>query len=118
MRFGKRRTAWAAVLAAAFGLTGFSLSKTASAATPTMRNCMMDAIKQSVCIYEAILTDVDKNYPMRGGGGIGRIVQNSTTSYSAYLLQEGREDVRIYEVKVLPNGKVTITSVTEETVTH
>jgi hypothetical protein len=79
---------------------------------------MMDAIKQSVCIYEAILADVDKNYPMRGGGGISRIVQNSTTSYSAYLLQEEREDVRIYEVKVLPNGKVTITSVTEETVTH
>ena len=34
----------------------------------------MDVIKQSVCIYEAILADVDKNYPMRGGGGIGRIV--------------------------------------------
>ena len=81
MRFGKRRMALAAVLAAAFGLTGFSPLKTASAATPATRNCRMDAIKQSVCIYEAILADVDKNYPMRGGGGIGRIVRNSTTSY-------------------------------------
>lgn len=78
----------------------------------------MDAIKQSVCIYQAILEDVDKNYSMRGGGGISRVVQNSTTSYSVYLLQEGREDVRVYEVKVAPNGKVTLTSVTEQTITH
>lgn len=117
MMFGNRIMAVAAVFVAAFWLTGFSPSKTASAATPAMRNCMMDAIKQSVCTYEAILADVDKNYPMRGGGGIGRIVQNSTTSYSVYLLQEGREDVRVYEVKVV-KGKVTITSVTEKTVTH
>lgn len=78
----------------------------------------MDAIKRSICIYQTILEDVDKNYPMRGGGRIGRIAQNSTTSYSTYLLQEGREDVRIYEVKVAPDGKVTIARVTEETVTH
>lgn len=78
----------------------------------------MDVIKQSVHIYEAILADVDKNYSMRGGGGIGRIVQNSTTSYSAYILQEGHEDVRKYEVQVDPKGKVTILSVTEETITH
>lgn len=78
----------------------------------------MDIIKQSVCIYQAILADVDKNYPMRGGGGISRIVQNSTTSYSVHLLQEGREDVRIYEVKLLANGQVTITGVREETITH
>lgn len=117
MRFGKKMMAFAAVLAAAFGPTGVSPSQTASATTPATRNCMMDAIKQSVCIYEAILADVDKNYPMRGGGGIGRIVQNSTTSYSAYLLQEGHEDVRIYEVKIV-KGKVRITSVTEETITH
>lgn len=79
---------------------------------------MIDAIKQSVCIYQAILADVDKNYPMRGGGGISRIVQNSTTSYSVYLLQEGREDVRIYEVKLLANGQVTISNVTEQTISH
>lgn len=78
----------------------------------------MDAIKQSVCIYEAILEDVDKNYSMRGGGGISRIMQKSTTSYSVHILQEGREDVRIYEVKVDPNGKVTITNTTETTVSH
>lgn len=78
----------------------------------------MDSVKQSVCIYEAILEDVDKNYPMRGGGGISRIVQDSTTSYSVYLLQEGQEDVRTYEVKIAPNGKVTITNMTEKTISH
>ena len=55
---------------------------------------------------------------MRGGGGISRVVQNSTTSYSVHLLQEGREDVRSYEVKVASNGKVTITNVTEKTISH
>ncbi|MBL8250117.1 MAG: hypothetical protein JNK31_00455 [Candidatus Competibacter sp.] len=110
--------AFAAALAATFWLTGLSPLQKANAATIAARNCTMDAIKQSVCIYRAILDDVDKNYPMRGGGGIGRIVQNSTTSYSAYILQEEREDVRIYEVKITSDGKVTITSVTEETVTH
>lgn len=78
----------------------------------------MDAIKQSVCIYAAILEDVDKNYPMRGGGGISRIVQNSTTSYSVHLSQEGHVDVRTYEVKIAPNGKVTITGMTEETLSR
>ncbi len=117
MMFGSKIVAFAAALATVFWLTGLSPSKQASADTLAARNCMMDAIKQSVCIYQAILEDVDKNYPMRGGGGIGRIVQNSTTSYSVYLLQEGHQDVRIYEVKVA-KGKVTITSVTEKTITH
>ena len=79
---------------------------------------MKDVIEQSVCIHKAILDDVAKNYPHRGGGGIARIVQDSTTSYSVYLLQEGREDVRTYEVKVGAKGNVTITHITEKTVTH
>lgn len=118
MVFGNKISIHAAAFVAAFWLIGLSPSKTASAATPATRSCTMDAIKRSICIYQAILEDVDKHYPMRGGGGIGRIVQNSTTSYSAYLLQEGHEDVRTYEVKVAPDGKVTIARVTEETVTH
>ena len=118
MIFGNQRLTRAAAFVAAFWLIGLSPSETASADTITARNCTMDAIKRSICIYQAILEDVDKNYPLRGGGGIGRIVQNSTTSYSAYILQEGHEDVRIYEVKVAPNGKVTIANVTEQTVTH
>lgn len=118
MVFGNKMLTHTAAFVAAFWLIGFSPSETASADTITARNCTMDAIKRSICIYQAILEDVDKHYPMRGGGGIGRIVQNSTTSYSVYLLQEGHEDVRIYEVKVAPGGKATITRVTEETVTH
>lgn len=113
-----RTMAFAAALVAIFWLTGFLPSKNASADAIATRNCKMDAIKQSVCIYQAILEDVDKNYSMRGGGGISRVVQNSTTSYSVHLLQEGREDVRSYEVKVASNGKVTITNVTEKTISH
>ena len=82
------------------------------------KDCAKDAIEQSVCIYKAILDDVAKSYPMRGGGGIGRIVQDSTTTYSVYLLQEGHEDVRTYEVKIGTKGKVTIAGVTERTVSH
>ncbi|MCZ2440758.1 MAG: hypothetical protein LC119_11380 [Burkholderiales bacterium] len=78
----------------------------------------MDPIKQSICIYKAILDDVERNYAMRGGGGIGSIVQNSSTSYAVHLLQEGREDVRTYDVQVSSGGKVTITAVTETTVKH
>lgn len=117
MTFGRRTMAFAAALAAVFWLTGFSPSKKASDAT-IARNCKMDVIRQSVCVYQAILEDVDKNYPLRGGGGISRIVQNSTTTYSAHLLQEGREDVRIYEVRVASNGQVTISGVTEKTISH
>lgn len=78
----------------------------------------MDVIEQSVCIYKAILDDVATNYRMRGGGGISRLVQSSTTSYSVYIQQEGHQDVRTYEVKTGPKGKVTITSVTEATVSR
>ena len=114
----KTAMAFAAVFAAAFWLAELSLFNQAAAATTTARNCTMDPIKQSVCIYEAILADVDKNYPMRGGGGISRIVQNSTTSYSVHILQEGHEDVRTYEIKILSGGKVAITSVAEKTLSH
>ena len=118
MTFRNRIIAFAVALTAIFWLSGFSPSKKAGGDAIATRNCKMDAIKQSVCIYQAILEDVDKNYSMRGGGGISRVVQNSTTSYSVHLLQEGREDVRIYEVKVASNGKVTITNVTEKTISH
>lgn len=117
MTFSYRIMAFTVVLTAVFWLIGLSPSK-ASDNSPTTRNCKMDPITQSVCIYQAILEDVDKNYSQRGGGGIGRIVQNATTTYSVHLLQEGREDVRVYEVKVAANGKVTITNVTEKTVSH
>ncbi|ODU08817.1 MAG: hypothetical protein ABS84_11195 [Rubrivivax sp. SCN 71-131] len=100
------------------GLSAPALPGKVDAPTVSTRSCRMDAIRQSVCIYQAILADVDKHYTMRGGGGIGRIVQNSTSSYSVHLLQEGREDVRTYDVRLAPDGKVTITAVTESTVRH
>lgn len=81
-------------------------------------NCAADAVSQSVCIYKTILADVNKNYRMRGGGGISRIVQNSSTSYSAHISQEGREDVRNYEIEIAPKGKVTIKNVTENADAH
>ncbi|MDV7394975.1 hypothetical protein RZS08_26555, partial [Arthrospira platensis SPKY1] len=80
------------------------------------KNCSDDAIKTSICIFQAILQDVDKNYPLRGGGGIARIVQDSTTSYSVYLLQEGRVDVRTYEIGFTPKGEVAISSIKERVV--
>lgn len=117
MTFGNRIPASAVAWTAIFWLAGLAPLQ-ASDNSPTTRNCKMDPIKQSVCIYQAILEDVDKNYSQRGGGGIGRIVQNATTTYSVHLLQEGREDVRVYEVKIATNGKVTIANVTEKTVSH
>ncbi|HAS86232.1 MAG TPA: hypothetical protein DCS31_05465 [Candidatus Competibacteraceae bacterium] len=118
MTFRNRIIAFAVALTAIFWLSGFSPSKKAGGDAVATRNCKMDAIKQSVCVYQAILDDVDKNYSLRGGGGISRIVQNSTSTYSVHLLQEEREDVRTYEVKVAPNGTVTITGVTEKTISH
>lgn len=113
-----RITALGAALGLCVGSLGLVVPTSPRAQAPAARTCKMDPIKQSICIYQAILDDVDRNYATRGGGGIARIVQNSTNSYAVHLLQEGREDVRTYEVKTSPGGKVTITGVTEKTLRH
>ncbi|MDR2209299.1 MAG: hypothetical protein LBE22_10060 [Azoarcus sp.] len=70
--------------------------------------CNDDAIKQSICIYQAILADVDKTYRPRGGGGIGSIEETTTWNYKVKLLQEGRIDYVDYTVRIGAGGKVEI----------
>lgn len=59
-----------------------------------------DAIEQSVCIHEAILADIRANDPLRGGGAISAITQNSSTSLTASISQEGRVELLHYEIKL------------------
>ena len=76
-----RTMAFAAALVAIFWLTGFLPSKKASADAIATRNCKMDAIKQSVCIYQAILEDVDKNYScLLYTSGIGPSAADTTST--------------------------------------
>jgi hypothetical protein len=99
-------TAW---LAATYVFTG------AEADAQQSRNCAMDAVEQSICIYEAILADVNENYRQRGGGGISSIVQESTTTFIVTIAQEGRKDLLTYTVKIGRDGKVEIVDKTEST---
>jgi hypothetical protein len=103
------------ILLAAALLTELSLSAKAAADGKPVRNCRMDAIERSICIYEAILSDVSKTYRPRGGGGITGIVQKSTTAYDVQIAQEGRKDILTYTVEVGPDGKVKIVGKTEST---
>lgn len=107
-------TAAALVIAVAW-LVGSSLQRPAEADSQPSRNCAMDPLQQSICIYEAILADVDATYPHRGGGGISSIVQKSTTSFTVQIAQEGRKDLITYEIEVGEDGKVEITGRQEST---
>lgn len=75
----------------------------------------MDPIQQSICIYQAILADVDKTYKLRGGGGISSVKQTSSTTFTVTIAQEGREDLLNYTVKIGSAGKVEIVNKTEAT---
>ena len=88
----------------------------AHAASPT--SCRKDAIEQSLCIYQAILADIRKNYPMRGGGGISSITQHSTTTFTAHLPQEERVDLLHYEISLDQAGNVAIVSRKQGTRSH
>jgi hypothetical protein len=92
-----------AAVAVAFWLAILALPAGATDAA-----CSKDVIEQSVCIYQAILADIRKNYRLRGGGGISSITQNSTTSFTAGLAQEGRVDLLHYEIKLDASGRVSI----------
>src|SRR5215468_8274302 len=82
------------------------------------RTCVMNPIQQSICIYQAILADVAKTYTLRGGGGISSIVQNSTTTFTVQIAQEGRKDLLNYTVKIGSGGKVEIVDKTQTAQTY
>jgi hypothetical protein len=79
------------------------------------RTCVSNPIRQSICIYEAILADVAKAHMLQGGGGISSIVQTSTTTFTVQIAQEGRKDLLNYTVKIGSGGKVEIVGKTEST---
>jgi hypothetical protein len=96
-------------------LAGSFLLASAKTGVQPSRSCSMDALKQSISIYEAILADVAKTYRQRGGGGISAIVQKTTTTFTVQIAQEGRKDLLTYEVEIGPGGKVKIASKVEST---
>src|SRR4051794_5127456 len=100
--------AGAAALAMASWLVGSYLLTVGEADARQARNCGMDPVQQSICIYQAILADVAKTYKLRGGGGISSIAQTSTTTFTVKIAQEGREDLLNYIVKIGADGKVEI----------
>jgi len=77
--------------------------------------CAADPVEQSICIYQAILADISKNYTASGGGGISSIVQDSTSAFTVHISQEGKQDILHYTVKVGPDGTVGIVEKTEST---
>jgi hypothetical protein len=119
-RPSQRSTAlFAAALVAALAIWGTSLAR---AEKPGMtqnsaEECKMDPVAQSICVYDLILDDIRDNYRQRGGGGISGIVQTSTTGFTARMEQEGRVDVRSYEIRFEADGRPAIVSVTEATET-
>lgn len=111
---------WGALLAiaAAVGIAvwGTNLALAEKQPTPA-EECTMDPVARSICVYDLILDDIRDNYPLRGGGGISAIVQSSTTGFAARLEQEGRVDLRTYEMRFDEDGRPAIVSVTESTET-
>lgn len=104
-----------ALAIAAVWLVGSALPGPVEADAQPSRNCAMDPLQQSICIYEAILADVASSYPHRGGGGISSIVQKSTTSFAVQIAQEGRKDILTYEVEIGEDGEVVIAGKVEST---
>lgn len=114
---GVRRPALAlAAVAALVLLMALLPVPTATAGkTKQTEGCNMDPVTRSVCIYRLILDDIDSAYPMRGGGGISSITQQSSSGFTATLAQEGHEDLRHYEITLDDAGTPAIASVTTET---
>lgn len=83
--------------------------------TSTGKRCQMNAIERSRCIIEAILADIGKNYSQVGGGGISAIKQNSTTSYTVSISQEGHVDLLTYEVATDAKGGIRVSKSGETT---
>lgn len=100
-------------LVAAVSVTG--LAPAQAEKKPQTEECGMDPVTQSICVYEMILKDIRENYPLRGGGGISAIMQNSTTSFTARISREGHIDLRTYEMTFGEDGTPKIAEITEET---
>ena len=98
----------AVLVAGSSWLVGSHLLTMGEANAQQPRTCAVDPVQQSICIYQAILADVAKTYPLRGGGGISSIVQTSTTTFTVQIGQEGRKDLLNYTVKIGSGGKVEI----------
>ncbi len=104
-----------AVFVAMVGLVGLVAVTWPETETQSSRRVTMDALEQSVVIYETIMADVLETYGQRGGGGISAIVQKSTTTFVVKISQEGRKDLITYEVEITAQGQVEIVNRTEET---
>jgi hypothetical protein len=105
----------AAVAAVVLALAMLPAPTATAGKTKQTEGCNMDPVTRSVCIYRLILDDIDSAYPMRGGGGISSITQQSSTAFTATLAQEGHEDLRHYEIAAGDDGTPAIASVTTET---
>jgi len=73
-------------------------------------------LKRSICIYQAILADVDKTYRALDGN-IGSIAEITTTTYKVMILLDGRIDYLDYTVRIGAGGKVEIVDKKESTQT-
>lgn len=96
----------AAVAVLVWGAGGAVAEK--STTKTNAKDCTMDALNQSVCIYQLILDDLKATYPFPAGGGIQSIVQRSTTGFVASLGQEERVDEITYEIAIAADGSVSI----------
>ena len=99
----------AAAVAALFWGAGGAVAEK-STLKANFKDCTMDALNQSVCIYQLILDDLKATYPFPGGGGIQSIVQRSTTGFVASMGQEERVDEISYEIAIAADGSVSIAS--------
>jgi hypothetical protein len=83
-------------------------AESSKASANNSRECKMNALEQSICIYELILADMAATYEMTGGGGISGIRQVATTSFVVSVSQEERTDLVTYEIDVAKSGAVSI----------
>ena len=77
------------------------------------KECAMTGIDRSICVYEAIMADIRKSYPMEAGGGITSLRQTSTTTYEAAISREEARDLWTYEFSFGDDGSVTLEGRTE-----
>lgn len=112
---GNLRRSAALMLAATLALLGGSPAGLAQTPTPPLaKECQMDALHRSACIFELILDDLKATFPMAGGGGISAIEQDSTTSFTASISQEEGVHHITYEIAIAGDGTVSIASKVEK----